>query len=46
MAITPVKTITIEAMRAVPKRTLIEYLAVAWKAKDASPYGQRTNYIA
>ena len=46
MAITPVKTITIEAMRVVPKRTLIEYLTVACKANDVSPYGQRTNYTA
>ena len=46
MAIIAVKTITIKALRAVPKRTLIEYVVVAYKAKDASPYGQRTNYIA
>ena len=46
MEIIMVNTITIKALRAVPKRPLIEYLAVAYKANDASPYGQRTNYIA
>ena len=43
MAIIAVKTMTIEAMRAVPKRTLIEYSAAACNAKDVSPYGPFTN---